>query len=96
MLTAPKNVDSSLMGDAVGSVAAFSDTPSLAEDDAFSSGLSNVSGEGTAIYAVSGLDTSTAVAAEVGGKMRLSSASATRAGVPADRAWRIRSPSEGW
>ena len=71
MLTAPKNVDSSLVGDAVGSVAAFSDTPSLAEDDAFSSGLSNVSGEGTAIYAVSGLDASTAVAAEVGGKMRL-------------------------
>lgn len=71
MLTAPKNVDSSLVGDAVGSVAAFSDTPSLAEDDAFSSGLSNVSGEGTAIHAVSGLDASTAVAAEVGGKMRL-------------------------
>ena len=71
MLTAPKNVDSSLVGDAVGSVAAFSDTPSLAEDDAFSSGLSNVSGEGTAIHAVSGLDASTAVAAEVDGKMRL-------------------------
>ncbi len=71
MLTAPKNVDSSLVGDAVGSVAAFSDTPSLAEDNAFSSGLSNVSGEGTAIHAVSGLDASTAVAAEVGGKMRL-------------------------
>ena len=71
MLTAPKNVDSSLVGDAVGSIAAFSDTPSLAEDDAFSSGLSNVSGEGTAIHAVSGLDASTAVAAEVGGKMRL-------------------------
>ena len=71
MLTTPKNVDSSLLGDPVGSVAAFSDTPSLADDDAFSSGLSNVSGEGTAIYAVSGLDTSTAVAAEVDGKMRL-------------------------
>ena len=71
MLPTPKNVDSSLLGDPVGSVAAFSDTPSLADDDAFSSGLSNVSGEGTAIYAVSGLDASTAVAAEVGGKMRL-------------------------
>lgn len=71
MLTTPKNVDSSLLGDPVGSVAAFSDTPSLADDDAFSRGLSNVSGEGTAIYAVSGLDTSTAVAAEVDGKMRL-------------------------
>ena len=71
MLTTPKNIDASLLGDSVGSVATYSDTPSLADDDAFSAGLSNVSDEGSAIYTVSGLDTNTAVAAEVSGSMRL-------------------------
>ena len=71
MLTSPENVDSSLLGDAVGTISAFSDTPSLADSTQLESGLSNVSAEGTAVYAVSGLDSSTAVAAEVSGKMRL-------------------------
>lgn len=71
MLSAPKDIGASLLGDQVGSVRRYDEQPSLAASDALSAGLSNVAGEGTAIYAISGLAQTTAVAAEVDGSMRM-------------------------
>ena len=71
MLDTPENVSGSLLGGAVGTVNTATDEPSLADDDAMAGGLSNVADAGQTIYAVSGLDTNTAVACEVGGSMRL-------------------------
>ena len=71
MLSTPTNVESSLLGDAVGTVNTTTDEPSLADDSAMTGGLSNVAEAGQTIYAVSGVDVNTAVACEVGGNMRL-------------------------
>ena len=71
MLSTPTNVESSLLGDAVGTVSTTTDEPSLADDSAMAGGLSNVAEAGQTIYAVSGVDVHTAVACEVGGNMRL-------------------------
>ncbi len=71
MLSTPANVQSSLLGDAVGTVSTTTDEPSLADDDAMAGGLSNVADAGQTIYTISGLDANTAVACEVGGSMRL-------------------------
>ena len=71
MLSTPTNVESSLLGDAVGTVSTTTDEPSLADDRAMTGGLSNVAEAGQTIYAVSGVDVNTAVACEVGGNMRL-------------------------
>ena len=71
MLSTPTNVESSLLGDAVGTVSTTTDEPSLADDSAMAGGLSNVAEAGQTIYAVSGVDINTAVACEVGGNMRL-------------------------
>lgn len=71
MLSTPANVQSSLLGDAVGTVNTTTDEPSLADDDAMAGGLSNVADAGQTIYTISGLDANTAVACEVGGSMRL-------------------------
>ena len=71
MLSMPTNVESSLLGDAVGTVSTTTDEPSLADDSAMTGGLSNVAEAGQTIYAVSGVDVNTAVACEVGGNMRL-------------------------
>lgn len=71
MLSTPANVESSLLGDAVGTVSTTTDEPSLADDSAMTGGLSNVAEAGQTIYAVSGVDVNTAVACEVGGNMRL-------------------------
>ena len=71
MLPAPSSVQGDLLGSAVGTVNTTTDEPSLADDDAMAGGLSNVAEAGQTIYAVSGLDVSTAVACEVNGNMRL-------------------------
>lgn len=71
MLSTPTNVESSLLGDVVGTVSTTTDEPSLADDSAMTGGLSNVAEAGQTIYAVSGVDVNTAVACEVGGNMRL-------------------------
>ena len=71
MLATPKDVGGALLGGQVGTVQHHDAQPSLAASDALSAGLSNVAAEGTAIYAISGLAETTAVAAEVDGSMRV-------------------------
>ena len=71
MLNQPSALSDALRGDAVGEVTLFTGEPSLASDEALSAGLSNVAAEGSAIYAVAGIDSQTAVAAEVNGALRL-------------------------
>ncbi|MGN0776422.1 MAG: hypothetical protein ACI4MM_07050 [Candidatus Ventricola sp.] len=71
MLETPKDVGASLLSGQVGTVQHHDEQPSLAASDALSAGLSNVAGEGTAIYAINGLAQTTAVAAEVDGSMRV-------------------------
>ena len=71
MLSAPADIGSELLGGQVGSVASFAQEPSLLSQNELAAGVSNVAGEGTAVYAVDGLDASTAVAAKVDGSTRL-------------------------
>ncbi len=71
MLATPKDVGGALLGGQVGTVQHHDAQPSLAASDALSAGLSNVAAEGAAIYAISGLAETTAVAAEVDGSMRV-------------------------
>ena len=71
MLATPKDVGGALLGSQLGTVQHHDAQPSLAASDALSAGLSNVAAEGTAIYAISGLAETTAVAAEVDGSMRV-------------------------
>lgn len=71
MLTTPQDIGSTLLGEQVGSVALRTQEPSLASEDAFAQGLSNVAQQGETVYAVQGIASSTAVAAKVDGKMRL-------------------------
>ena len=67
----PVIVGGALLGSQLGTVQHHDAQPSLAASDALSAGLSNVAAEGTAIYAISGLAETTAVAAEVDGSMRV-------------------------
>ncbi len=71
MLKTPADIGASLLGGQVGAVQHHDEQPSLAAADAMSAGLSNVAGEGAAIYAIDGLAQTTAVAAEVDGSMRV-------------------------
>ena len=71
MLTKPEALSDSLRGGAVGKVCSVTSEPSLAGSEAMKAGLSNVASEGAAVYSVSGLSSSTAVAAEVNGVLRL-------------------------
>lgn len=71
MLTSPKTLSSSLRGDAVGQVAQALAEPSLATAEQLSAGVSNVAAQGAAVYAVKGLSSATAVAAEVDGQLRV-------------------------
>jgi len=71
MLKTPKDIGSSLLGEAVGSVALFDEQPSLASPKEMNAGLSNVVQQGTEIYSIRGLPKTTAVAAEVDGSMRV-------------------------
>ncbi len=71
MLSTPQDLGGSLLGKQLGSVSVVTDQPSLAAEQEMQGGLSNVASQSAAIYAVGGLRSSTAVAAEVGGSMRL-------------------------
>ena len=71
MLSTPQAIAQSLCGSAVGQIATFTEEPSLASDDALSAGLSNVASEGSTVYSISGIDSQTAVAAEVNGSLRV-------------------------
>ena len=71
MLTKPSSLDGGLLAGEVGSIAAFEEQPSLASSQEMQAGLSNVAAQGAVVYAVSGLDVKTAVAAEVDGRYRL-------------------------
>ena len=68
MLTSPNRVDSSLLGGSVATVSEFTTEPSLSGTDVV---LSNAATSGTAVYAISGVNENTLVAAKVNGRMRL-------------------------
>lgn len=70
MLASPQDIGSGLLKK-MGSVSVTTQQPSLASDAELRKGLSNVAQENAAIYAVNGIATSTAVAAEVNGQVRL-------------------------
>ena len=71
MLTSPKALSSSLRGEEIGGVAEALAEPSLATAEQLSAGVSNVAAQGAAVYAVKGLSSATAVAAEVDGQLRV-------------------------
>ena len=71
MLTTPESLSSSLRGDEVGQIAEACAEPSLATAEQLSAGLSNVAAQGASVYAIKGVSCATAVAAEVGGRMRV-------------------------
>lgn len=71
LMAQPDDVGASLKGEALDTVDAHVTEPSLASAEQMAAGLSNVVSEGTQVYAVAGLDASTAVLAEMDGKLRL-------------------------
>lgn len=71
MLSVPQGIASGLLGGEVGAVASFTEEPSLATGAQLSAGLSNIAPEGSAVYAISGLGSGTAVAAQVDGELRV-------------------------
>lgn len=71
LLETPADIGASLLGAQVGCVSVCTDTPSLASAADLSAGLSNVCAQGTAVYAVGGLSSQTAVAAKVDGRTRV-------------------------
>lgn len=71
MLEQPASVGDHLLGAEVGTISVFTEEPSLASGEEMQAGVSNVAQADTAVYAVSGLEETTAVAAQVGGQMRL-------------------------
>ncbi len=71
MLEQPGRVSDDLLDTEVSRIAVFTEEPSLASGEDMQAGLSNVADADTAVYAVSGLEETTAVAAQVGGQMRL-------------------------
>ena len=68
MLTSPNSVDNDLLGSAIATVSEFTTEPSLSGTDVV---LSNAATSGTAVYAISGVNENTLVAAKVNGRMRL-------------------------
>ena len=68
MLTSPNAVDSDLLGTQIATVSEFTTEPSLSGTDAT---LSNVAASGSAVYAISGVNENTLVAARVNGRVRL-------------------------
>jgi len=70
MLNSPQDIGDSML-QKMGSVNVVTDQPSLASDADITMGLSNVADQSSAVYSVKGLHTSTAVAAEVDGCVRL-------------------------
>lgn len=64
------SVSESRLGGSLGTVALYTDEPSLASGTDWSGALSNAALEGATVYEVSGVSDKTVVAAEVDGKMR--------------------------
>lgn len=71
MLSTPADIGASLLGQSVATVCVVTDQPSLASGADIAAGLSNVAEASTTVYAVNGISSTTAVAAQVGGSMRL-------------------------
>ena len=71
MLKTPKDIAGGMLAGEVGGIAMKSASPSMASAKELQAGLSNVADEGAAVYAVKGLKKETAVAAKVGGSMRV-------------------------
>ena len=67
MMTSPRSVSSSLLGASLGTIAEYTTEPSLSGTNVM---LSNKAAVGTEVYGISGMS-STFVAAEVDGQMRL-------------------------
>ena len=67
MMTSPRSVSSSLLGTSLGTIAEYTTEPSLSGTNVM---LSNKAAVGTEVYGISGMS-STFVAAEVDGQMRL-------------------------
>lgn len=67
LLTSPKSVSSSLLGESLGTIAEFTTEPSLSGTDVI---LSNVAAQNSEVYAISGMD-GTLIAAQVDGEYRL-------------------------
>ena len=70
MLSTPQDIGRSMLQE-MGSIQITTEQPSLASDADAEKGLSNVAQENAAIYSVKGVSTSTAIAAEVNGSVRL-------------------------
>ena len=68
MLTSPNSVDNDLLGSAIATVSEFTTEPSLSGTDVV---LSNAATSGTAVYAISGVNENTLVAAKVNARVRL-------------------------
>ena len=68
MLTSPNTVDSELLGAQIATVSEFTTEPSLSGTDVV---LSNAATSGTAVYAISGVNENTLVAAKVNARVRL-------------------------
>lgn len=71
LLEQPGTVEASLKGERLSEISAYTQEPSLASAEQMEAGVSNVAAEGTQIFAVANMDTSTAVLAEVDGRLRL-------------------------
>lgn len=71
MLEQPGTVGDELLGAELGTIAVFTQEPSLASGEEMQAGVSNVAQAETAVYEVAGLEETTAVAAQVGEQMRL-------------------------
>ncbi len=68
MLTSPNSVDSQLLGSQITTIREFTTEPSLSGTDEV---LSNAAASGTAVYAISGVNDASLVAAKVNGRMKL-------------------------
>ena len=71
MLTTPSSLQGSALGDSLGTVAVYTEEPSLADGGQWRSILSNAAAEGAQVYKISGLSADTAIAAEVDGRIRV-------------------------
>ena len=71
LLREPETVDAALVGSPLGSVSETTEYPSLAKAEQVQAGISNCAEQGAAVYALTDLDSGTAVCCEVDGQMRL-------------------------
>lgn len=71
MVSTPKSLKESRLGEQVGTVGLNTSEPSMASGSDWSAALSNAADEGAAVYAISGVSQKTAVATEVDGQMRV-------------------------